>query len=233
MSSSIYEFSTYLLIVIVAALAILVLREFRKHSRGKSGGKSIEKTSEISSGIWPLSTSKSVPAEEVRKAKEKIRTLDIEREIQSYAIRRLYEAQTEGNLTPEERERLSTKYKDRLRSIKEDIARGESIIALNELESMQEELVDLFNRRFDDLNKKIGEIRLRTGVDFQKPSEKPKSEKKTSPAAESKPKADKRKKGPERLPNAPTKSEADEKIERIMTEVEKALDRLEQMEVEG
>ena len=81
-----------------------------------------------------------------------IRLLDVEREILSYGIRRLYEAQAEGKISEKERERLAQGYKQRMLEIKDSINENESVVALHELEGMQEDLIQLFNDRFDEIN---------------------------------------------------------------------------------
>ena len=80
--------------------------------------------------------------------------LDLEREILGDAIRRLYEAQAEGKITEAEREKLAATYKARMTSIKESISRDENIVALHDLESMQEDLMKLFSERFGEFNLK-------------------------------------------------------------------------------
>ena len=55
----------------------------------------------------PLKIAKSVSREEAGRARDELRILDLEREILSDAIRRLYEAHAEGKISEEERERLA------------------------------------------------------------------------------------------------------------------------------
>ena len=90
--------------------------------------------------------------------------LDLEREILSDAIRRLYEAQAEGKITEQEREKLAATYKARMMSIKESISKDETIVALHDLESMQEDLMKLFSERFGELTSKVDELRTKIDV---------------------------------------------------------------------
>jgi hypothetical protein len=174
----------------------------------------------------PFKTQHIVTAQEARKAQNELRTLDLEREILSYAIRRLYEAQAEGKITEEERDRLASGYKERMMKIKTAISRSESVTALHELESMQDDLIKLFNERFDELNKKIED--LRTHVDIEPIREAPsipREEKRSMPSKRQ------RRKPSERPP--PAKTEAERRIEKIREEIEKVLERLGQIEVEA
>jgi len=174
----------------------------------------------------PFKTFHSVTPEEARKAQDEVRTMDLEREILSYAIRRLYEAQAEGKITEEERDRLASEYKEKMMKIKTAISRSESVIALHELESMQDDLIKLFNERFDELNRKIEDLRTRVEIE-------PIKEEPIIPTVEERPTPPKREKArpPERPP--PAKTEAEKRIEKIREEIEKVLERLGQIEAEA
>ena len=90
--------------------------------------------------------------------------LDLEREILSDALRRLYEAQAEGKISEAEREKLAASYKARMMSIKESISKDETIVALHDLEGMQEDLMKLFSERFGELTSKVEELRTKIDV---------------------------------------------------------------------
>ncbi len=97
-------------------------------------------------------------------AKDELRMLDLERDILGDAIRRLYEAHAEGKITEQEREKLAITYKNRMNTIKESISKDEGIVALHELEGMQEDLMKLFSERFGELTSKVEELRTRIDV---------------------------------------------------------------------
>ncbi|UCD40418.1 MAG: hypothetical protein JSV87_02500, partial [Candidatus Bathyarchaeota archaeon] len=106
------------------------------------------------------------------------------------------------------------------------ISKSESVVALQELESMQEDLIKLFSERFDDLGKKVEELRTRLEVKPVKEMPIPVSTPKTSaPLMKAERKA--------RKPPTPRKTDAERRIEEIRAEVEKVLERLGQIEVEG
>lgn len=170
----------------------------------------------------PLKSERTVTVAEARRAGHELRTLDLEREILSFAIRRLYEAHAEGKITEEERERLAHLYKSRMAKIKENISRSESIVALHELEAMRGDLLKLFSERFDEVNEKIEEIRSRIGIQpvMEAPAPPP-----APPVKE--------KRRVRKPPRPPAKTEADKRIEEIKAEVEKVLERLGQIEVEA
>ena len=177
----------------------------------------------------PFKTFHSVTLEEARKAQDEVRTMDLEREILSYAIRRLYEAQAEGKITEEERDRLASEYKEKMMKIKTSISRSESIIALHELESMQDDLINLFNERFDELNQKIDDLRTRVEIE-------PIKETPILPitvAEEERPTPTKKERAKPHERPAPAKTEAEKRIEKIREEIEKVLERLGQIETEA
>jgi hypothetical protein len=175
----------------------------------------------------PLTGERSVTSFDAQKSKNELRMLDVEQEILSFGIRRLYEAQAEGKLSDKEREMLAQGYTKRMREIKDSINENESVVALHELESMQENLIKLFNDRFDEINQKIGG--LRTNLDI-KP--KVKTPKPVTPATETsiEPEIIRKK---SKKPTKPKKTEAEERIDQIRSEVEKVLERLGQMETEA
>jgi len=188
----------------------------------------------------PFKISKSVQASAASSAKDELRTLDLERDILSDAIRRLYEAQAEGKITEQERERLAGTYTARMMAIKESISKDESIVALHDLESMQEDLMRLFSERFSDLTSKVEELRTRIDVKpireipVKMPISTPTSETEKVEEAEeeeAEEEKQKRKRKPEEKTEA--KTEAEKRIESIRSEVEKVLDKLGQMEIES
>jgi hypothetical protein len=219
----------------VAAGVIIacVIVAYAMRNRGKKEAPAEKEEVPVEFRASPFRISKSVQKDEASRAKDELRILDLEREILSDAIRRLYEAHAEGKISEEERERLAQTYKSRMMTVKDAISKDESVVALHELEAMQEDLIKLFSERFDELNSKIGELRSKVEVEPVKeiavPVEKGELAEKTeeSPAAEEKAK---RKKKP--APKPSPKTEAERRIEEIRSEVEKVLDRLGQMELE-
>lgn len=213
--------------VLVGMAAVSVALVVLFATRGKKGKEKKVLKAEAEENR-PLRGERSVTPEDVRKAQEEIRMLDLEREILSYAIRRLYEAQAEGKISEEERDLLASRYRERMMEVKEIISRSGSVVALHELEGMQDDLMKLFTDRLDDLNKKIEE--LRTQLEIKPLIEKPVPSPPTTPPA---PPEEKEKKAKRKRPQAPRKTEAEERIEKIREEVEKVLQKLGQIETEA
>lgn len=212
-------------IVIVVAISLPLVLLFARRARKEKKKEPLEMELEAKEK-WPLKVKRSVKSEEIKRAQDELRVLDLEREIMSFAVRRLYEAEAEGKISEEERERLARWYKERMAEIKDTISRSESLVALHQLEGMQEDLVKLFSDRFDELNQKIDE--LRTTLEIKPIREVAIPTPSAPPVAPSK----EERKRP-RPPPTPRKTEAEERIEKIRAEIEKVLERLGQIEAEA
>jgi len=119
-------------------------------------------------------------------------------------------------------------------TVKDAISKNESIVALHELEAMQEDLIKLFNERFDELNRKIEELRTRVQIKPVKeisPIEIPAPTPTMVEVKETR-KTRRAKRKPREKRAEPRKTEAEKRIEEIRAEVEKVLARLGQMEIE-
>lgn len=223
-------------IIIVGVIIACSIVIYAMRKRGKKEEKISEKE-ELQTDIkgYPFKVVKSVPQEDASHAKDELRILDLEREILSDAIRRLYEAHAEGKITEEERERLAQTYKSRMMTVKNAISRDESVVALHELETMQEDLMKLFSERFDELSSKIEELRSKAET---KPIKEitiaPRKLATEASSSEEKTEAEeKTKKKRKPAAKASPRTEAERRIEEIRAEVEKVLDKLGQMEIES
>jgi hypothetical protein len=218
-----------LVVIIVCIIVIYAMRIRRK----KPGAATMQAQAEPAYMGLPFKVTKSVQTSDASSAKDELRILDLEREILSDALRRLYEAHAEGKISEQERERLAGSYKSRMLAVKESMAKDETIVALHELEDMQEDLMKLFSERFGDLASKVEE--LRSKVDVQPVKEIPVKMPKTSMLEESEAEEEEKKPTKRRKPaeKPSPKTEAEKRIEEIRNEVEKVLDKLGQMEIES
>jgi len=194
--------------VVVTALIILLLMEREK--RKPLTNEPLEPSRSRTLSDLPFNVRRTVTEDMFKEARDKLRLLGLEREILSYAIRRLYEASAEGKITEAERDRLALKYKMDLARIKEEIARGESIVALNELEKMQEEFIEASTEEALE----------------EKETEEEKTETKKQPAAKKASPKPRRKTVKVKPPPEPERGDAEEKVARIVAEVEKVLEKL-------
>jgi hypothetical protein len=242
---------TLVLLVLIIAIGtvIFAMRRYGKSPSPEKKQKQAEKQKadlDPEYSPLPFKVSKSVQTTMASDAKNELRILDLERDILGDALRRLYEAHAEGKITEQEREKIAVSYKNRMNTIKESISKDESIVALHELEGMQEDLMKLFSERFGELTSKVEELRgridvkpireipikmpMQTPQQMETDEEEEEEEKAEVPAGgEEKPK--KKRRPPEERPDQ--KTEAEKRIESIRSEVEKVLDKLGQMEIES
>jgi len=227
------EALTYGLIVLGAIIACLIVVYAMKRRGKKEEKLSEEEKLKMEFKGLPFKIVKSVSPEDAARAREELRILDLEREILSDAIRRLYEAHAEGKITEEERERLAQTYKSRMMAVKEAISKDESLVALHELEAMQEDLIKLFSERFDEISVKVEELRSKVEAKPIKEITIPTAKPPTMTPAEKLAAEEKARRRRKRAPAKPSpKTEAEKRIEKIRAEVEKVLERLGQMEIE-
>lgn len=221
------------LIAIVGAVLIIL---YATRFKDKKEVEPLQPSSKLrATERWRFRVQRSISLNDAKEATDELRTLSLEREILSDAIRRLYEAHAEERITEEERELLAKRYKSRMMTIRDAIAESESLVALHELEAMQEDLIKLFDERFDDLNKKIETLRSQVGIEVKEtliPTTLPLPQIEVEQPEKIQTKKA-RKKSPRKPPQKSRKTAAEERIEKIRAEVEKVLDRLEQMEVEA
>jgi len=224
----------YAIIAVGAIIACaIVIYAMKKHGNKEEKLLEAEKVKAEPKGL-PYRIIKSVSSDEAARAKEQLRILDLEREILSDAIRRLYEAHADGKITEEERERLAETYKSRMMTVKDAISKDESLVALHELEAMQEDLLKLFSERFDELITKIEELRSKVEVKPIKEIAIPMLKEAPAPKSEEKPEAAERTKRKRKSPTSKPspRTQAEKRIEEIRAEVEKVLEKLGQMEIE-
>lgn len=239
---------TLVVVIAVCATVIFAMRQrYTKKPKEKKLDKPVAGAIDLEFNNMPFKVSKSVQGPMANSAKDELRMLDLEQQILGDALRRLYEAQAEGKITESEREKLAGMYKTRMNSIKESISKDQNIIALHELESMQEDLMKLFSERFGDLTSKVEELRTKIDVkpireisikmpqqtiQLEEAEDEEEEENVDVEVSEKKQvTAPKKRKPLEQKPDQ--KTEAERRIESIRSEVEKVLDRLGQMEVEA
>ena len=213
---------------IIAVISVIIAtRSARVVSN--SGKKGYEKESETKNAYAidvrdvsiPPVESRSVENKEVKEAEDVLRTLNVEREIVSYALTRLYEAEVEGKISEDERVLLVNKYKSQLHRLEEQIKNKELIVNLFKLEETKEDLVKMFKDKFDEITKNIENIQRNLKITPKAKKEiieEPpltkliNSEKDTIPEDETAP------------------QNADQQIETIQKEIFEVLDRLERFE---
>jgi hypothetical protein len=243
-------------IVILAAAAVIIFMFWRASSSNKK--KEEVKPNESPPEVDPLRVElqmterkvkvppldKKIASTDVEKAKSQIRTLTLKQEINSMVLRRLFEAEDEGEISREERVRLGKVYEDEMKQIADDLKRSEMLVSLAELESIREEIVKKFEESMGQTQSRIDLIIKELKI--EEPA-KPVEEERPKVAATNKrkrvvPKV-KTEEGEEE-PEEPTDAEGEEKqpeakqdvesrLEQLKKEVMKELDELDKLELEN
>ena len=246
-------------IVSIILLAVIVLLTTRNKQQTKLGLDTLPDTNKepdttsienketlIQGNAASPTIYSSVTKDDVQKAEEDLRTLNVEREIVSYALTRLFEAQAEGKITEKDKDKLLGKYKVEMSTLEKQMNDKQMVVKLHELETTQADLIKLFQDKFAEINRNIETIRTNLGVHAQPVVTAPTPDAQMKETSETKPEqaaqeaedktgdgktqGDKEKTSRTRTP---TKSKAEEKVEAIQEEVLKILERLEKQDAEG
>lgn len=160
---------------------------------------------------------------ELEKARKELKPLLLEKELLSGALTRVYEAEVEGKISREEREQLSVKYREQLKGVNEKLGDIDALIEVGELENLRETLVSLFEDKMGQLETRLTHAKVRL-EQVRGPLQAP-------PLVEEVAKVPEKK--PERAKPRPEETEADQRVKALRDEVLTALERLEQIDMEG
>jgi hypothetical protein len=248
------ESATIIIVALVAIIIVLacalVIYSMRKRTKKQIVAKP-QKEPQLDPFLAPSVNSpfrvtKSIQSTDAVHAKDELRILDLEREILADAIRHLYEAHAEGKITELEREKLASNYKARMMAVKDSMAKDETIVALHELEGMQEDLMKLFSERFGELTGKVEELRTRIDikpvkeikVQMPKPQapvvpDQMEKEDEEETEAETETEGKEKPKKPRKPPAQKQKTEAEQRIDAIRNQIDEVMNKLGQMEMES
>ncbi len=166
---------------------------------------------------------KTMSATDLDRSRREMRTIMVERDLLSSALMKLYEAESEGSITKDERETISKRYSDQIKELQSKLKDVELVVEVGELESLRNELVGLFESKIQNIETRLESARQRLGV--------------VAPAAIKKEAAPRQERATE-LERAvekrakPEMSEAEKRVKEIRDEVMDALTKLEQIDID-
>lgn len=105
-----------------------------------------------------------VTTTELEKSKREMRTIMVERDLLSEALLRLYQAESEGRITKEEREMISKRYSDQIKELQSKLKDVELVVEVGELEGLRNELVTLFEGKIQNIEGRLEAARQRLGA---------------------------------------------------------------------
>ena len=171
-------------------------------------------------GLGP--TMSTVTTADLERSRREMRTIMVERDLLSSAMMKLYEAETEGKITQEEREMISKRYSDQIKDLQSKLKDVELIVEVGELEGLRNDLIGLFEGKIQNIEARLEVARQRLGPAAPVPPREapPKVEKGT----ELEKVVEKRAK--------PEMTESERRRKEIMEDVMGELARLEQIDIE-
>jgi hypothetical protein len=167
---------------------------------------------------------------DVSRARSSIRTLTLQREILGMVLKRLFEAEDEGEITREERIRLSKGYETELKQLSEELKQVELIMTLHELETIRDDILQKFEETLSSTQTKIDGILRELKIEERR---EPPRRIRPAPREEVLPEEEEVEE--EEEPAAPRRprSDVEEKLEQLRMEVLKELEELEKLELEA
>jgi len=170
----------------------------------------------------------SMSEEEVAKAKDALKVLLLEKQILGSAITTIFESESKGIISQNERDHLVEKYKVDLTRLEKTIEEKQKIVDLHNLENARRELVKDYKSRMAEIETRIEN--LRSGNRPRDPTPPMTMPAQIMPVT--------------RITETPRitlpvhhveteSTDAEKRIEQIRTEILQAMDRLEQIETEG
>ena len=169
------------------------------------------------------STEPTITSTDLERSRREMRTIMVERDLLSSAMMKLYEAETEGRITREERETISKRYSDQIKDLQSKLKDVELVVEVGELEGLRGELVSLFEGKIQNIETRLEAARQRLGAVSPQPVKK-----ELAPRVE-------RETDLERVVERrakPELTESEKRVKEIRDEVMDALTRLEQIDIE-
>jgi hypothetical protein len=113
-----------------------------------------------------------VTTAELERSRREMRTIMVERDLLSSAMMKLYEAETEGRITQEEREMISKRYSDQIKDLQSKLKDVELIVEVGELEGLRNDLVNLFDGKIQNIDARLEVAKQRLGPAAPAPQKK-------------------------------------------------------------
>jgi len=180
---------------------------------------------------------KHIKNQDVDRARSRIRTLSLQKEINSIVLRRLFEAEDEGEITKDERVKLSKNYEMELSDINDELKQSELIVTLNELELIRDDILQKFEATLNTTQARIDTVLSELKLDRVEPPkpkiEKPRIVTPRIPDTDITQDESETDEEPTEKRTRKPRSDVEEKLEQLRIEVLKELEELEKLELEA
>ena len=163
---------------------------------------------------------------ELERSRREMRTIVLERDLLSSALMKLYEAETEGRITKEEREMITKRYTTQIKSFESKLKDVELVVEVGELERLRDDLMSLFREKVQNIEARLEQAKERLAPPA------PELERAREAQVRRVERVDDLEKVIERKTARPEVSEAERRVKAIRDEVMEALTKLEQIDLE-
>ncbi len=170
---------------------------------------------------------KTIGQDELEKSKRELRTIMLERDLLSSALTRVYEAETDGQITREERETIARRYSQQIRDIESKLRDRELLVEVGELEQLRDELVSLFRQKIENIEARLDQAKDRLQPVRPVTVSRPEVGRKSATSA---PQIDELERAIERKSPKKEESDGEKRVRELREEVMDALAKLEQMD---
>jgi len=172
---------------------------------------------------------------DIDKARSNLRTLTLKKELLSMVLRRLFEAEDEGEINRDERIRLSRGYEAELKDLNEELKQSELIMTLHELETIRDDILKKFEATLSSTQSRIDQVMKELKIEEEEPLPRaPPRARVPIPEEEPEEAEEVEDEAEEERPRGPRpRSDVEEKLEQLRNEVLKELEELEKLELEA
>ena len=186
-------------------------------------------------------TRRSLKRTDIDSAQSKIRTLTLQSELLSLILKRLFEAEDDGEITADERASLSRGYEIELKRGNEELEQAELVVSLHELEAIKEDIVKKFEATLNSTQSRIDTIMKELKIEVR--AERAEKRTRIAPVEseeeeeEGEPDGDEEDGEEEEAEERPRRrrprSDVDARLEKLRGEVIKELEELDRLELEA
>jgi len=176
---------------------------------------------------------------QVEIARTQIRTLTLQQEILSMVMKRLFEAEDNGEISKDERERLGKNYEAEMQQVDEQLKKAELIVSLNELEDIRQNIIEQFQQTLSSTQSQIDLIIKELNIQQPEPEPEPEPEPQPRPrrTRPRPPPGDDKEEEPEDEDDEETggrgrRDTVEDRLDKLKQDVLKELEELERLELE-
>ncbi len=182
-------------------------------------------------------TRRSLKRTDIDSAQSKIRTLSLQSELLSLILKRLFEAEDDGEITADERASLSRGYEGALKRANEELEQAELVVSLHELEAIREDIVKKFEATLNSTQSRIDTIMKELKIEaraerVERPSRRAPDESDEGEEEEGEPEGEEEAETEDLPRRRRPRSDVDARLEKLRGEVIKELEELDRLELE-